>query len=194
MAAKTVSVLGDDGAGKKTLIGSLIYKCGLQLPQIEELEREGIRDFAKITTFYEKKGYDRGFYGPSGPFVVQESHSQVSDVVFWILDASDAASWASSAQKLSMSLSSGTLRPKEKLLVLVNKMDLVGWSQHVFEDLLRIFDAVDLKQDHIFVPISGLRGENILSPPDGHPWVNNVSISLSTSAAHISERPLMNQL
>lgn len=53
---------------------------------------------------------------------VSESHSQVSDVVFWILDASDAASWASSAQKLSMSLSSGTLRPKEKLLVLVNKM------------------------------------------------------------------------
>ncbi|KEY73943.1 hypothetical protein S7711_09997 [Stachybotrys chartarum IBT 7711] len=194
MAAKTVSVLGDDGAGKKTLIGSLIYKCGLQLPQIEELEREGIRDFAKITTFYEKKGYDRGFYGPSGFFVVQESHGQVSDVVFWILDASDAASWASSAQKLSMSLSSGTLQPKEKLLVLVNKMDLVGWSQHVFEDLLRIFDAVDLKQDHIFVPISSLRGENILSPPDEHSWVNNVSISLSTSAAHISDRPLMNQL
>jgi hypothetical protein len=46
-------------------------QCGLQLPQIEELEREGIRDFAKITTFYEKKSYDRGFYGPSGRFVVQ---------------------------------------------------------------------------------------------------------------------------
>jgi hypothetical protein len=67
-------------------------QCRLQLPQIEELERKGIRDFAKITTFYKKKSYNRGFYGPSGRFVVQESYRQVFNIVFWILDASDAAS------------------------------------------------------------------------------------------------------
>ncbi|KAI9898901.1 hypothetical protein N3K66_005362 [Trichothecium roseum] len=192
MAIKTVSVLGDYGVGKKTLTGSLIHKCGLQLPRMEELEREGIRDFRSITSFYERKGYDQGFDAPSGPIVIQKT--QAPDIVLWVVDASDAAKWLSSAQELSNLLSSGTLRPREKLLILPNKMDLVDWSQHTLKDLLDVFDKVDLNPDQVFVPISGLQGENILSSPNEHPWVTNESVARSVSAARVSTRPLIDHL
>ncbi|UNI13447.1 hypothetical protein JDV02_000193 [Purpureocillium takamizusanense] len=146
MATKSLSVLGDAGAGKKTLVGNLIYKCGLELPRVEELEGEGIRQYAEIVLFYQRKGYKQSFHSPSGSFVVQTS-SAAPDVVLWVVDATDAGNYTTSAQKLATLLSNGTLRPREKLLILVNKMDLVGWSQNAFEDVVRGFGAVDIKEE-----------------------------------------------
>ncbi|KAI1034495.1 hypothetical protein LB504_004351 [Fusarium proliferatum] len=70
MGTKSLSVLGNDGAGKKALIGSLIYKCGLELPQLKQLESEGISQYEKIVPFFEKNGRAQSFYAPSGTFTV----------------------------------------------------------------------------------------------------------------------------
>jgi hypothetical protein len=58
---------------------------------MEELEREWIRDFVGVTSFYKRKGDDETIH-------------------------------ALSAQEFSNSLSSGTLQPRGKVLVLANKM------------------------------------------------------------------------
>ncbi|UNI13446.1 hypothetical protein JDV02_000193 [Purpureocillium takamizusanense] len=192
MATKSLSVLGDAGAGKKTLVGNLIYKCGLELPRVEELEGEGIRQYAEIVLFYQRKGYKQSFHSPSGSFVVQTS-SAAPDVVLWVVDATDAGNYTTSAQKLATLLSNGTLRPREKLLILVNKMDLVGWSQNAFEDVVRGFGAVDIKEEHAFVPVSALRDENVLSSPQEHGWVNSASTS-GSEAGKVSGQPLLYQL
>ncbi|KFA56288.1 hypothetical protein S40293_10364 [Stachybotrys chartarum IBT 40293] len=54
--------------------------------------------------------------------------------------------------------------------------DLIGWSKTISEDAVRVFDAAKLSEEYTLTPISGLRGENIASLHEEHPWANNVSI------------------
>ncbi|KAM0416237.1 hypothetical protein ACHAPD_005154 [Fusarium lateritium] len=115
MSTKSLNVLGNDGAGKKALISSLIYMVDAVI-----LEREGISQYDKIVPFFEKIGRPQSFYAPSGTFTIQKS--QTPDVAFWTVDASDSSSWGSSAENLSAALSSATLKSREKLIVVVNKM------------------------------------------------------------------------
>lgn len=65
----------------------------------------------------------------------------------------------------------------QRLIVAVNKMDTVGWSQPRFEDIKTQMSAF-LKAAHFspsstaFIPCSGLSGENVLVPVAGKaaPW------------------------
>lgn len=60
-----------------------------------------------------------------------------------------------------------------QLAVAVNKMDTVGWAKERFEEVqvkLRTFLKQTGYPDPIFVPCSGINGENLVEPvPDGHP-------------------------
>ncbi|RYP88554.1 hypothetical protein DL769_000250 [Monosporascus sp. CRB-8-3] len=86
MITKSVQILGDDGAGKRTLIGRLIYGCGgLELPQLEKLERGGIREYTQMANFYENEHMKQLFYTPSSQFVVDKS--KTPDVLLWVVDA-----------------------------------------------------------------------------------------------------------
>jgi hypothetical protein len=59
------------------------------------------------------------------------------------------------------------------VLVAVNKMDLVGFSQEVFEQIRATtseFAArLDIPDLH-FIPISALRGDNVVDPSPNMPW------------------------
>lgn len=44
------------------------------------------------------------------------------EVVVWVVDATSADSGERSSQELASSLSNASLQPKEKLLILINKM------------------------------------------------------------------------
>jgi bifunctional enzyme CysN/CysC len=65
------------------------------------------------------------------------------------------------------------------LAVAVNKMDLVGFSQEVFQricDEFRRFAAqLDFK-DVTFVPVSALKGDNIVERSDRAPWYTGPSV------------------
>ncbi|CAF3536309.1 hypothetical protein SNK05_009756 [Fusarium graminearum] len=192
MGAKSLSVLGNDGAGKKALIGSLIYKCGLELPQLQQLESEGISQYEKIVPFFEKNGLAQSFYAPSGAFTVQKN--QTPDVAFWVVDASDSSSWGSSAEKLSTTLSSGVLNPREKLIIIVNKMDSVNWSEQTFKDVVGAFSSVNMNNAYI-IPVSALRQEgNILPTPEAPSWVQKISAGQFEGSASASGESLMNLL
>merc|ERR1739848_431395 len=84
---------------------------------------------------------------------------------------------------------------RERLLILVNKMDLVGWSEHTFTEVVRTFSAANLKTDRAYIlPISSLKGDNILGPLEGYSWMNDQSASHPSSSVHVSERSLMDLL
>lgn len=59
------------------------------------------------------------------------------------------------------------------LVVAINKMDLVDYSQAVFEqiqqDYLAFAEQLDLPPVH-FVPLSALKGDNVVSPSESMPW------------------------
>ncbi|EMT66584.1 hypothetical protein FOC4_g10006995 [Fusarium odoratissimum] len=106
MTLRSLSVLGDAGAGKKTLVGCLIYMVLFII------------------------------------FLIGKS--QTPDFAIWVVDGSDLLTWAASATKLAALLSSGELLPRERLVIAINKMDSVSWSEKIFKDAVHVFSVLNL--------------------------------------------------
>lgn len=61
------------------------------------------------------------------------------------------------------------------VIVAINKMDLVGFSEEIYQNIKSDFDALaeksDFKKDQItFIPVSALKGENIARQSSEMPW------------------------
>ncbi|HHR6142379.1 TPA: sulfate adenylyltransferase subunit CysN [Providencia alcalifaciens] len=73
-----------------------------------------------------------------------------------------------------------TLLGSRHLIVAVNKMDLVGYSQSVFEKIQRDYqqfaEQLPVDLNVWFVPISALDGDNIVSPSDNLPWYHGETL------------------
>ncbi|TAI46926.1 sulfate adenylyltransferase subunit 1 [Flagellimonas allohymeniacidonis] len=72
------------------------------------------------------------------------------------------------------------LRVKD-VIVAVNKMDLVGYSQEVFQDIKRSFENLNSKstyseQNVHYIPISALQGDNVVETSSAMPWYQGDTI------------------
>ncbi|MFE9688940.1 sulfate adenylyltransferase subunit 1 [Micromonospora sp. NPDC005806] len=81
------------------------------------------------------------------------------------------------------------------LVLCVNKMDLVDWSEEVFERIADEFAAFAAKldvPDLTVVPISALKGDNIVSRSENMPWYEGPSLLHHLERVHIaSDRNLV---
>src|SRR5918994_2187559 len=81
------------------------------------------------------------------------------------------------------------------LVVCVNKMDLVGYDQDVFESIKNEFRAFAMKlevTDLAFVPISALHGDNVVHRSANTPWYEGSSLLHHLEEVHIaSDRNLI---
>ncbi|SCG52089.1 sulfate adenylyltransferase subunit CysN [Micromonospora humi] len=81
------------------------------------------------------------------------------------------------------------------LVLCVNKMDLVDWSQEVFERIADEFTAFAAKldvPDLTVVPVSALRGDNIVSRSENMQWYEGPSLLHHLERVHIaSDRNLV---
>jgi sulfate adenylyltransferase subunit 1 len=65
------------------------------------------------------------------------------------------------------------------LVVCVNKMDLVEYSQEVFDWIRQDFEDFASRleiQDIVFIPVSALLGDNVVQPSDRMPWYQGKSL------------------
>ena len=65
------------------------------------------------------------------------------------------------------------------VVLAVNKMDLVGWSREIFDEIVadyRAFAAELGIEDVLCIPISGLMGDNITSTSEHTPWYDGPSL------------------
>jgi bifunctional enzyme CysN/CysC len=82
------------------------------------------------------------------------------------------------------------------VVVAVNKMDLVGWSQEVFERIRAEFTAfaarLELPDIH-FIPLSALNGDNVVTTGrEACPWYHGVTLLEHLEGVHIaSDRNLV---
>jgi bifunctional enzyme CysN/CysC len=74
------------------------------------------------------------------------------------------------------------------VVVAINKMDLVGWSAEAFEkiksDYLAFAKKLDVK-DVAFIPLSALKGDNVVNPSGAMPWYAG-----PTLMAHLETVPI----
>lgn len=75
------------------------------------------------------------------------------------------------------------------LVVCVNKMDLVGYSQSVFEEIVEEFRQFSSRldiQDIQFIPISAKYGDNVVSRSDKMEWYEGTTLLFHLEHVHIS--------
>ncbi len=75
------------------------------------------------------------------------------------------------------------------LVICVNKMDLVDYSQEVYENIQRDFKNFSSKLevfDIRFIPISALMGDNVVDKSDRMPWYKGLALLDMLEAIHIS--------
>ena len=82
------------------------------------------------------------------------------------------------------------------LVVCVNKMDLVGYDELVFDRVVRDFQAFASQldvHDVTFVPISALDGDNVVDRSENMPWYDGPPLLYHLEHVHIaSDRDLQN--
>ncbi len=81
------------------------------------------------------------------------------------------------------------------IVVCINKMDLVDYSEEVFENLVDEFSAFARKldvPDVTFIPISALNGDNVVERSENMPWYKGSSLLYHMEHLHIaSDRNLI---
>ncbi len=83
------------------------------------------------------------------------------------------------------------------VVLAVNKMDLVNYNQDVFDQICddyRNFVAQLQIPDIAFIPLSALKGENIIEPSGQMPWFHGKSILEHLESVHVSSDRNLNDL
>ncbi|MFH0894085.1 MAG: sulfate adenylyltransferase subunit CysN [Bacteroidota bacterium] len=75
------------------------------------------------------------------------------------------------------------------IVICINKMDLVDYSQEIFDKIrndFRIFASKLDVQDVRFIPISALKGDNVVDRSDATPWYQGPTLLYLLETIHIS--------
>jgi sulfate adenylyltransferase large subunit len=181
--------------GKSTLIGRLLYESkSLYADQLEEVEKiskergfsqtefallvDGLKDeheqgITVDVAYRYFSGRNRRFVIHDCPGHVQHTRNYVTGIskVNLVLLVVDARKGITEQTKRHATIASLVGVPH--LMLCVNKMDLVNYSQEVFEAIKGEFFDFSAKleiPDVRAIPISALRGENITSHSLEMPW------------------------
>ncbi len=75
------------------------------------------------------------------------------------------------------------------VIVCINKMDLVGYSEKIFNDIVSEFEEIASKmqvQDVRFIPMSALLGDNVVNKSENMPWFQGAPMLHTLETMHIS--------
>lgn len=83
----------------------------------------------------------------------------------------------------------GSLLQIPHLVLCINKMDLVDWSEEIFEEIKEEFEdfaaKLDIK-DLSFIPMSALKGDNVVDRSENMPWYNGGTLMYYLENVHIA--------
>jgi sulfate adenylyltransferase subunit 1 len=75
------------------------------------------------------------------------------------------------------------------IIVCVNKMDLVEYSESVFDDIVEQYEEMSSKmmiKDVRYIPISALNGDNVVNRSENMPWYQNAPLLHTLETIHIT--------
>ncbi len=208
-----ISTAGSVDDGKSTLIGRLLYDCNAifddQLEAIQKSSKatgETRVNLALLTDGLraereQKITIDvayRYFSTPKRRFIIADTpgHAQytrnmvtgssTADVAILLVDAAQGMTDQSKRHAFISSL----LRVQH-VLVAVNKMDLVGYKEERFNEIVEQFKAFSEKLTFVnltFIPISALEGDNVATTSDAMPWYQGTALLDYLDNVHVSGR------
>ncbi len=183
--------------GKSTLIGRLLYDSKAifedQMEAIEEasLSRGGEEVNLALLTDGLRAEREQGitidvayryFATPKRKFIIADTPGHIQYTRNMVTGASTA-----NAAVILIDARNGVIEQTRRhayiasllniphLIICVNKMDLVGFDEKVFDhikdDFLRMVDKLSVKDIH-FLPISAKLGDNVVDPSQNMPWYN----------------------
>lgn len=197
--------------GKSTLIGRLLFDSkSIFTDQLEAVERASAAkgdDYVNLALLTDGLRAEREqgitidvayryFATPRRKFVIADTPGHIQYTRNMVTGAStaDLAVVLVDARKGLVEQSRrhafiATLLRVPHVVLAVNKMDLVDWSQQVFEaiqdDFLRFAAKLDLP-DLTVIPISALHGDNIVSRSPNMPWYEGASLLHHLEHVHVS--------
>ena len=204
--------------GKSTLIGRLLYDTKSilqdQLEQVAEASRrrhgDGTIDLSLLTDGLRAEREQgitidvayRYFATPRRRFIIADTpgHEQYTRNMVTGASTADLAVVLVDARKGVLEQSRrhaflATLLRVPHLVVAINKMDLVGYDEAVFQAIVADFTEFARKlqvADLTFVPISALHGDNVVERSDRMPWFGGTSLLYHLEHVHIaSDRNLI---
>jgi bifunctional enzyme CysN/CysC/sulfate adenylyltransferase subunit 1 len=206
-----LNTCGSVDDGKSTLIGRLLYDSkSLMEDQLEALERSadltggGQINLANLTDGLRAEREQgitidvayRYFATPRRKFIIADTPGHVQYTRNMVTGAStanlsiilvDARAGVIEQSRRHTCIASLLRIPH--LVVAVNKMDLVGWSEERFNEIRADFEKflprLDIK-DVKFIPISALNGDNVVTLSDQTPWYSGPSLLGHLETVHIA--------
>ena len=195
------STAGSVDDGKSTMIGRLLYDTkALFDDHLEAVERSSQRlglaetNLALITDGLRAEREQgitidvayRYFATPKRKFIIADTPGHVQYTRNMVTGAStaDVAVILVDARKGLVEQSRrhafiATLLRIPHLVVAVNKMDLVDWSEERFADIKAEFEAFATRldvSDLTFIPMSALRGDNVVDRSMSMPWYSGPTL------------------
>jgi bifunctional enzyme CysN/CysC len=203
--------------GKSTLIGRLLYDSkAIFEDQLESVERTSLErgdaytDLALLTDGLRAEREQgitidvayRYFATPKRKFIIADTPGHIqytrnmvtgastADLALVLIDARNGVVEQSRRHAFLASLLG-----IPHLVVCVNKMDLVEWSEERFEEIKAEFRAFAMKldvADLTFVPVSALMGDNVVERSANMGWYDGSSLLHHLEETHIaSDRNLI---
>ncbi len=198
--------------GKSTLIGRLLYDSkSLMEDQLEALERSaditggGQINLANLTDGLRAEREQgitidvayRYFATPKRKLIVADTPGHVQYTRNMVTGASTA-----NLSVVLVDARQGVIEQSRRhtyiaallgiphLVIAVNKMDLVDWSEERFREIRDQFEAflprLDVLRDVKFVPISALNGDNVVEPSPHTPWYEGPTLLRHLESVHIA--------
>jgi bifunctional enzyme CysN/CysC len=203
--------------GKSTLIGRLLYDSKAiftdQLESVERTSRERGYEYTDLALLTDGLRAEREqgitidvayryFATPRRKFIIADTPGHIqytrnmvtgastADLAIVLVDARKGMLEQSRRHAFLVSL----LRVPH-LVLAINKMDLVDWSQDVFDRIAAEFTNFAAKleiPDLAIVPVSALHGDNVVSRSENMPWYDGPSLLHHLEHVHIaSDRNLV---
>ncbi len=197
--------------GKSTLIGRLLYDSkSIYQDQYEAIERVSERrgedgvNLALLTDGLKSEREQgitidvayRYFSTPKRKFIIADTPGHIQYTRNMVTGAStanvalvliDARNGVVEQTKRHAIISSLLQIPH--LVVCINKMDLVDYSQEQYETIKTSFEKFASKldvKDVSFIPISALKGDNVVNRSENMPWYEGATLMYYLENVHIA--------
>jgi bifunctional enzyme CysN/CysC/sulfate adenylyltransferase subunit 1 len=215
-----LNTCGSVDDGKSTLIGRLLYDSkNLMEDQLEALERSaditggGQINLANLTDGLRAEREQgitidvayRYFATPKRKFIVADTPGHVQYTRNMVTGASTA-----NLSIVLVDARQGVIEQSRRhtyiaallgiphLIIAVNKMDLVDWSEDRYWEIRDEFEnfipKLDVFRDVKFIPISALNGDNVVAPSSRTPWFEGPPLLAHLETVHIASDWNLNAL